>query len=69
MSGKSIKMIMLVWILIFVSVVVAGEAQCRAIVQQTWESTVGQQIPDGPPGGGPGTPLLDTINVTLGFGC
>jgi len=66
MSGKSIKMILLIWVLIFVTVLVADEAQCRAIVQQTWESIVGQQIPDGPSGGGAGTPLLNTINVPLG---
>jgi subtilisin-like proprotein convertase family protein len=44
----------------------AGDAEVGAIVQQTWSSTVGQQIPDGPSGGGARTPLLDTINVPLG---
>ncbi len=67
MFGKSINVCIFLWILIFVSVVLAGEAQCRAIVETTYTSNVGQQIPDGPAGGGSGTPLLDTINVPLGF--
>lgn len=66
MNGKTIKVCVLVLTLMFVLGVVTEEAQCRAIVQQTWTSNVGQQIPDGPSGGGAGTPLLDTINVPLG---
>jgi len=36
-----------------------------AITSQTYTSVVGQTIPDGPNGGGSGTPLLNTINVPL----
>lgn len=58
----------LVWVLTMTlaSGALADEAEVSAIVQQTWSSTVGQQIPDGPNGGGAGIPLLDTINVPLG---
>jgi len=60
------KAFVLVLTLMLISGVVVEEAQCRAIVQQTWTSNVGQQIPDGPSGGGAGAPLLDTIDVPLG---
>jgi len=35
------------------------------VTYQTFTSTVGQTIPDGPSGGGSGTPLLDTIAIPL----
>ena len=60
------KVFIMVLTLMFVTGVTVDEAQGLAIVQQTWTSNVGQQIPDGPSGGGHGTPLLDTIDVPLG---
>jgi subtilisin-like proprotein convertase family protein len=66
MSFKIIRILLLVWAMIFVAGTGVGEADTRAIVNQTWTQSVGQQIPDGPPGGGSGTPLLSTIDVPLG---
>ena len=60
------KVFIMVLTLMFLSGVAVDEAQSMAIVQETWTSNVGQQIPDGPSGGGHGTPLLDTIDVLLG---
>lgn len=65
MSYKAIVVLFLVGSVACVSGVAAEEVQNRAIVQATWTSNVGQQIPDGPSGGGSGTPLLDTIDVPL----
>ncbi len=65
MSRRDIKVWILVLTFILGSGMLTDEAQCRAIVQVTYNSTVGQIIPDGPPGGGAGTPLLDTIDVPL----
>jgi len=65
MKRRTTRVIVLVWTLMFISAVAAEEAQCRAIVSTVYTRTVGEQIPDGPPGGGAGTPLLDTINVPL----
>ena len=66
MSRKTIKVCVLVLTLMLVSGYATDEAQGRAIVSQTWSSSVGQQIPDGPSGGGSGAALLNTINVPLG---
>lgn len=41
-------------------------AQAQTLTTQLYTQSVGQQIPDGPSGGGAGTPLLSTINVPLG---
>ncbi len=66
MIRNIVKTSVLFCILVLVAGVLVEEAQCRAITQQTWTSTVNAQIPDGPSGGGHGTPLLDTIDVPLG---
>ena len=66
MSGKTIKVCVLVLTLMFVSGLLTDEAQWPSNCPQTWSSNVGQQIPDGPSGGGSGTALLNTIDVPLG---
>ena len=66
MRQKTIITTLMVVTLMFTAGLLIDEAQCGAIVQQTWSSTVGQAIPDKLGMTGSGVPLLDTIDVALG---
>ncbi len=65
MNRRIANVLVVVLTLILVSGVGADQASCRSITTETWTQNVGQQIPDGPSGGGSGTPLLSTIDVPL----
>lgn len=62
MNYKSINVCILVGVLLISLVLGVADAQCRAITQVTYSSTVGQQIPDG---GGFSNLLSNTIDVPL----
>jgi len=53
------------FILVCLSILFLAVPASAVITSETYTSVVGQTIPDGPSGGGHGTPLLNTIDCSL----